>query len=463
MDKLVYIPDSISPGITLDEPNEELILHEGSYQITSLTVANPITITLEGSIIFQWLPFIATRFSGTSSKVKSLNILAINESRVELSLSGIIIGVFWISGGSFGHTSGSMEGYSISQCIIGDKSVRVNKIKFAIPNLRSFHGEYVNFNTGDRAIKYKGRLTFSNQTHDITIDKMYDFDNREKLLRKTGGYLPLYWGELIPKSNSINLDESTGVFDCFDQFISFLNGRRVSAIFIQGICDEEVIWTNYNNANVALYQNVSSWPPDFSIEGLKEMWSIFQELYKREGDEHFLKAIINWYVEANEKTSLQSLPFPIENAIVMAQNALELLYNYWLIEYKRIIIGKETESMSAANKIRLILSQSKIKSDFVPSEFRGISKLITDNSDLKDAVDAIVYIRNSIVHSQLSKRQKLNTIDLETKMEALTFSVWIIEVSLLNILKHNGQYSNRVKIAKWKGEDLSSLPWNDSL
>ena len=125
----------------------------------------------------------------------------------------------------------------------------------------------------------------------------------------------------------------------------------------------------------------------------------------------------------------------------MAQTALELLYNWYIIENKKLLIGKDSENINAANKIRLLLSQLNLNYT-IPKKFSYLDKFLKSEK-LIDAPEAVVQIRNAIVHSQEEKRAKLNKIENMAKYEALQVCIWYIEVALLKILDYKGDYTNR--------------------
>jgi hypothetical protein len=129
----------------------------------------------------------------------------------------------------------------------------------------------------------------------------------------------------------------------------------------------------------------------------------------------------------------------------MAQTALELIYNWLLIEKEKIIVGKDAETISAANKIRLLLSRMKIPYE-APVGLNNLHAYIKKNTTKSEPLDApeiVVQIRNAIVHSQIEKRRKLSVIPVVVKVEALRLCLWYIELSLLNILHYTGKYNNR--------------------
>ena len=76
-------------------------------------------------------------------------------------------------------------------------------------------------------------------------------------------------------------------------------------------------------------------------------------------------------------------------------------------------------------------------------KIQKIEKEDFKSEKLIDAPEAVVQIRNAIVHSQEEKRAKLNKIENMAKYEALQVCIWYIEVALLKILDYKGDYTNR--------------------
>jgi hypothetical protein len=125
-----------------------------------------------------------------------------------------------------------------------------------------------------------------------------------------------------------------------------------------------------------------------------------------------------------------------EDGIVITQIALELIYNWLVIEKRNLLLGRDSENISASNKIRLILAQINVRAS-VPNAFEDLKQYVTSNKDIVDAPEAFVQIRNMIVHSQESKRKKLTDISSMTKYEALQLGIWYVELSIMFILKFN--------------------------
>lgn len=141
----------------------------------------------------------------------------------------------------------------------------------------------------------------------------------------------------------------------------------------------------------------------------------------------------------------------------MTQVALELIYNVLIIEQKKLLLGKDADSISASNKIRLLLSYLKVGHE-VPAQLTNLETTI--NKEICDGPDAFVQIRNAIVHSQEDKRRKVKNMDLMIKYEALQLGIWYLELSLLYILKFEDKYFNRCSGAVFAGQGEQYVPWS---
>jgi hypothetical protein len=269
-------------------------------------------------------------------------------------------------------------------------------------------------------------------------------------LSRRSGYMILYNGEFRSKKGPISYSDLQEPFHAFSMFLTFLNGRRCSPFFKQGVHNEEVLWTDYKGYSINQYKYVFTWPTEFIVDGLNGIWKIFYELWKSEEDKDFLVTAVHWYVEANGNAGL------IDGAIIMAQTALELIYNWLLIERKKLLIGKDADIISASNKIRLLLSHLEVSTDFpeLCSDLKSIP-------DIVDAPDGLVQIRNALVHAQADKRKKLLKISFEVKAHALHLGVWYIELALLKILGYEGYYKNRT--SKNNLSIKGPVPWKKDI
>lgn len=105
--------------------------------------------------------------------------------------------------------------------------------------------------------------------------------------------------------------------------------------------------------------------------------------------------------------------------------------------------------LSAADKLRLLASALAIPPE-IPSQFSALHG--RRGHGWEDAMDAITGIRNNIVHP--GEETKLPG---GSTCEVWKLSLWYLDLVLLRLCGHEGEYSNRLQCGS-KGE-LQSVPW----
>ncbi|RNI27902.1 hypothetical protein EFA69_17585 [Rufibacter immobilis] len=427
----------------MNVPNENIPFYKGSFQIKG----DGMEVTIDGEINFHWFPNIVLRFTGTPHEdfANLFNLFSSNTAS-HLYINDHKVGLCQITSLS-SFTSGIISG----KAFLGDKSISVSKINFSIPNFLDIHGSLTKRITPEKAHVTSSRITLENNDYLFIIDKCYNYNDTKDLLKTNGGYILQYSGELTSKKGNINLEEARKAFSCLNKFLTFLNGRRTSALFIHGVYNEETIWSDFTPYLVDQYKSSFRWLPIDSSKKINLIWNRFSLLWQEVNSRDFLSTAIHWYIEVNNNTGFTT------GSIVTAQIALELLYNWTIVENKKLLIGKDAENITAANKIRLLISFVGLDYE-VPPAFKGLQEFIKNDKNLKDGPDAVVRIRNYIVHSQEDKRKILHLIPNKVLHEALQLSIWYIEMSLLFILGYKGEYHNRCSEAQYIG-DTETVPW----
>lgn len=424
-DWLDSIPSGTIPEISLAVPNEEIVVLEGTFKLKN----DAGEMEVDGKIMYRWIPTSGTYFQGfvknyTKGIIKTGYYEIISDEKslgAAIVLRSIQTDVIYL------------EGVFRKYCATNETSIPVEEVRFIIPNMRNFDGDHIKYDMG----VILGRMEFSTSNHTLTIDKYHDIKDRIENLNSLGGYHALYTGKL-KFTKGLNLQEVRELMEPINYFLSFLNGRRISGMFLSGYSENEVIWQDYSDDfNDPYYKYISSWSiSHITDESYGTIYSQLFKMWKKEDDRSFIKSSIGWYLEANSNSLSNT------SAMIMAQTNLELLYNYLIVEKDGILQGRDAENISASNKIRLLLSKVGMKFD-APSESMELISYIKGNSTIKDAPDAIVDYRNSIVHSQKKKRQNLDKMNDNFKLEALRISLLYIEVSILHVLKYEGYYRNR--------------------
>jgi hypothetical protein len=447
IDLMKDIDDILDSPIQMVEANQPIIIFEGEYIIKDETRE----LKIIGKIQYNWVPDTGVIFYG---KVIEKSITLIKDissiEYLDVIANGTNIGKGMISNFNISNEI-EIKGVFQNQVMTGDKTIAVDKLKFCIPNFRNFLGLPVKKITNTNHGSYRNRIILDNEKYTIIIDKCLNSKKFYDSVNNNGGFIILYSGELKVKKGALTYENSKEVIQCLNQFLCFLNGKRISALFIHGIYQDETIWCDYSNYYVDSYDSLPSWTNSRSIDNLNELWKVFSNKWNNKNDSDVLNTAIHWYLEANKNSGF------VEGSIIMAQTALELLYNWYIVENKKLLLGKDSENINAANKIRLLISQLSI--DYaVPKKYTALQSFLKSGK-LLDAPEAVVQIRNAIVHSQEEKRTKLNNIDDKAKYEALQLCIWYIEMSLLKILDFKGIYFNRVSENNSSSDKCENVPW----
>lgn len=435
------------------QPNENIQIYNGAL---TLVFSNNCSTIVCGKVIYEWLPIPVVHFY--CDIIEGTNAALIIENALEpisIIIDQITIGKGHITNFTYPednpHVPIKFKGEFVDKIIVGDKELKTNEIKFHITNMRALVGHKVKYENENSVRVMHNRILFETNSYNIIIDAIYNPKDRLSQLKNAGGFLFMYNGTIKPKKNKINYSTANEIIESFSFFISFIAGTKTFPSLIYANINNNQKWLDATNYDTSIYQNnYFSWFPFFS-NNEKEInlaFNNFNYLWENENNKNFLKTIVTWYNSLNQEGIF------IYSHIIMAQSAMELIFNWWIIEQKELIKGKDSEKLSASNKIRQILSFLNI-SDAIPfscNSLRGFKK--TDNN-FKDAPDTIVYIRNAIIHSSNKKRERLSDISIETLNETTEIYRSYIELSLLRILEYNGKYKNRfTKVSE-------SVPWRN--
>ncbi|WP_397301614.1 hypothetical protein [Nonlabens ulvanivorans] len=430
-------PETIESPIKMDFTNQAISIYEGEFALK----LNDDLIHIDGKLEFRWFPSPCAVFMGNPKANTSLvhEFFKSNEALeviIDNSLFGLGRFIRVIIGPS--NSEYPVQGNIIYPAVEGERSKLVDKIVFSVPNFGDFIGKSVRKVNKTQYTASKARLSFECDDYKVCIDRCFDVKERLESLSNNGGYLILSNGSLEAKKGKLSFDKVNEVMLSLSTFLTFLLGKRTSTIFRIGFENQKEVWKDYSNYLFDDYYFTTSWMPRKPITGFDELWKIYRALWENENDRDFLQTAIHWYIEANTSKFH-------DTALVNAQAALELIYNWWVVENKQLIMGSDSDKISAANKIRLIVSQLQLKAH-IPTSLTNLSDVIRGIKDVTDGPDAITYIRNAIVHSRKKNREKLIGLSNEVKLEARELSLYYIELSLLEILEYKGTITDRMKV-----------------
>lgn len=426
------IPEAIEPIFPELAPNRPLDLYTGLFEIR----LSDKSIILKGDITYRWIPKNQVVFNGELMS-KGFDSFPVLGSQAELVINGDVTGSVMITYIGIGSTP-LLSGYLISDILLGgDRSITAHHFLFAIPNMTNISGKefFQKRKNGDDSFK-RGRISLTTKDFCVDIDPSDSITTDQKYIRHEGGYAVTHWGRLS-FSKPIGFKQMKDVVFPLSMFLSFVTGRRLHVQYIRAIHDNKELWTDYTPYRTTAYKPVTPWySPPFD-DHYQDAWSKFYELWTNdENDRDSLTTLVYWYLLVNTNAGEG------EGSLIMAQAALELIYNWMLLERDGLIMGKDSESINASNKMRLVLNRLGVSYE-IPTPLTSLLGFCKTDKDLCDGPAAIVRIRNTIVHSSKTKRDLARKMDKEALFDALKLSTWYIELSLLHILDFNGQYLNR--------------------
>lgn len=422
--------------LAMKTPNELIEIFTGVF---SIRIAEN-TYNCDGRLYYKWFPYCRIAFEGNIQENANLFFLAVSANNVELYINDFFIGKGTVltTQSSSSYITGSSDKISI-----GDSSVPVNEVYFPIVNLREYHGTSIREANQNGA--YKGRLSFEDHEFEITLDKPPLSKEMIASVTASGGFLDTYMGRITKIKGAMTSESISTVLKCLNELLFFFNGFRCGILFLFGVHNGEVVWKEYQKTAANSYKFVQSWSDVWFLGNINTIWTKMRELWNNADSRDVLNTSIYWYNQVNYNSA------GLEGSIILAQTALELLYNWVIVERRKMIVGSDALNLNASNKIRLLLSTINVSSE-IPLKFIELKKLSSI-----DAPEAFVYIRNALVHGNEEKRKKLQEIPVRALLEALNLATWYIELCILNILGYSGKYNNRTSTVRQAEGEL--VPW----
>jgi len=161
-----------------------------------------------------------------------------------------------------------------------------------------------------------------------------------------------------------------------------------------------------------------------------------------------LEVAIHWYVEANLGSGA------IEGAVILCQSGLERLAYYIMVHERRVLREEHfgPRGLAAAERLRRLLTEFGLPTAVGAPRLR-VNDLpaLAAAQGWTDAPDALVTLRNGIVHPDKRNLQRLQSYPLPARREAWTIYLWYFELVLLKWFGYSGAYANRQTI-QFNGE-----------
>jgi hypothetical protein len=296
-----------------------------------------------------------------------------------------------------------------------------------------------------------GRVNLKADGWDITIAATGKTSDLCEALKNQGGFVITHMGRIEREDGStFSSRHLEDLLRCVHYFLSFALGRWAGVAFPIGLNKTgRRVHEEWGLPLVAAgpWNGSYSWFEKMHGELLSQVFPGFMALWNKELWRGPLKDALWWYLGACERDT----GIGVDTGLILAQTALELLaWNYCVRERK--MVSEEAfglRGLSAADRLRILASSLGIPLE-IPACLRALGA--RRGRKWQDGMEAITSIRNACVHPRAE-----NSFPDHSYFEGWKLSLWYIDMVLLRLCGHIGQYSNRLIHDRWA--ELETVPW----
>jgi hypothetical protein len=305
-----------------------------------------------------------------------------------------------------------------------------------------------------RASRRCGRALLSADGWTITVVAKYRTDSLTRELEAQGGYALTHTGRIAREDGStFSSEQLDDLLSCLQYFLSFALGRWAGVALPVGFdAQENKVFERWGMAKTAdgPWNGSCSWFDPHHGIFLSQVFPGFMSLWTKKLWRQPLTHALYWYLGASDRR----VGVGVDTGLILAQTALELLaWTYCVLDRKMVSPSAfKPRGLSAADKLRLLASSLSIPL-VIPPDFSALNG--TRGKKWADGMDALTGIRNSLVHP-----------DAQTELpeysyyEGWKLSLWYIDLVLLRLCGHDGEYANRLA-PRWIGQ-IEAVPWNQN-
>jgi hypothetical protein len=296
------------------------------------------------------------------------------------------------------------------------------------------------------------RVVFEGGGWRVTLQEVPAAEGLFRALRDESGCGITHAGRAQKVDGSpITRSDAQNLFSALAYFFSFSRGLWSPAVLhIARDAADAVLWQEWLVQPATPWRMVLSWFPLHEAACLAGVFPGFMRLWQHPDWQDILRVVIHWYLESNLQAGA------IEGAVVLCQNALERLAYYFLVHDRGVLteqaFGNGPGRQSAAQRIRRLLQELGVPAVIGANTVR-INHLaaVATARGWMDIPDALTVLRNSIIHPDHHNTQRLQNYPIPARNEAWILGLWTLEVCLLKLFGHAGNYANRRTI-RFEGE-----------
>jgi len=437
----------LQPVYDTPKPNQSIPLSKEKVNL----VIDKDTVEFEANVIWEFIPVPRVKIYGelppkySFPETKEYHRLILPKRKLSME---VLICEFRL--GSAPPVSGlpvTVEPRTEPFTAMGSGASQIKKVVFHLVNFRDFYAEPVIVKPKPTQSLRLDQVDLKAGGWKIILASMVTTRDRIRALRAKGGYAITHVGQIEREDAGLFAEqEAEDVILSLHYFFSFARGFWTGPFLPVGFDDSnQRIWEQWGARRADQWQYVSSWFDERIGNLLAQLFPEFLRLWQSERWQKPLEDAIYWYVASN--TSSKNL----DTGIILNQAALELLAWNYVVKDRKLISEEGFKELWASDQFRLLLSSLDIPLE-VPSHLKALNRL-TKSYNWLDAPQTLAEIRNDIIHP----KKKVGSKALGAMHEAWNLGLWYIELVLLRLFGHSGEYGNRLT-QKWRGQ-TEKVPW----
>jgi hypothetical protein len=455
-------PDALSHLYHARGVNEEIPLYAGDFRLNDGSASGDFT----GEVYFSWLPTPRTVFEGDADGLRIHDLLGDDSQGSHWSSMPTVtlpedVGVpeaprersyTWDSDRRVYRSD------RLGDQIVGDRSVKVDRLTFWIPNGWKGPFDASHVRESDRPwVWWKGRVEADVEEWSIKIDSLREADKKESWehLRGSGGWRFTHVGELCRRDGeTFNFEDVEGILHQIGLAITLTLGRQVRPLLPVGWLDGIPRWSSWRTGPVDRMLGVRSWS-DQSIfaEQLSEVIEKVILWCRDPGNAELLQYSVSYYAAASFGSSA-------ELGVALPLSALQMLAYDRFVEQRRLYTPRQwKDGLHTEEEIRLLLDDCGIDLE-IPDRMEFLKSVSTALGPMpdgrhRDALRCIVDMRNVVIHPT---RKKPVIWSHEQWVEASMIAVHLLELAMLNVIDYRGKSRSVMQPGTWLGT-VFPVPW----
>lgn len=409
-------------------PNQSILLYEGFAEI----IQNNDVVEGNVTVFFEWFPQPHPKFKFAHFTKKEVEL---GDFTLKLTEIGVKAPAYASQSTIYGDLHKSEISGDFSEPVVQGKSQDLASLVFYLPNFPWFN---ISNTWGDEEEEklegwlewvFEGQFVFQTKDWRIILATLPDGYEFEQLLSSKGGYGLTHVCKLERLEGSLfSIEEAHEQLEAFSYYLSFARGIWMAPILLSGYdAKGEQVFEEWSSCRADSWQNTYMW---FCLDStdLPDAFPGFMNKWLDAAWQELVKDSIHWYVESSKQAG------GVEGAIVLQQTALERLAWVILVESKGNLDEDGWNKLSAANLIRLLISQFGINLE-IPARMTNL-KQMSSEFNWRDGAQAITEIRNAIVHPSPKNRRKRSAATDTARYEAWYLGLQYLEQVLLKLFDY---------------------------